>query len=373
MMIKTNPPIWILTGAREGDNAQLRVLAKATELAFVEKNISYNGLYRLPNMLKDQGLWTVRPASRGLLQPPWPKIVMSVGRRSVPVMRWIKQQSGSMTRLVHIGRPRTKLDLFDLIITTPQYRLPTRPNIMKLPLPLSRLRGVELEHEAEKWHHLTNGLEGPFTSLLVGGDTDSYEFNAQSAARLGAAVSAHVKAKGGSVMVTTSPRTSVQAEQALSDALKVPAYFYRWSEAGGANNPFLGLLALADDIVVTSDSASLLSDAVIADKPIWLFDTPIRPRKFGKVWLDDLFSEIEGDERTMRQPQILLRVLRKMGDHGLVNPPRRMARVIDALAAEQLLCWLGDDEAQQSPTSVLKTRCENMLDKAVARIHALCD
>ena len=128
-MKSADPPIWILTGSREGDNAQVRSLAQATGLDFVEKNLSYNKAYKLPNMLKGDGLWTLLPDARQLLQPPWPSVTISVGRRSVPAARWIKKQSGGKTQLVHIGRPRAPLDEFDLIVTTPQYRLPAGPNI----------------------------------------------------------------------------------------------------------------------------------------------------------------------------------------------------------------------------------------------------
>lgn len=373
MMIEPTPPIWILTAAREGDNAQLRVLAEATGLDFVEKNLLYNRFYGLPNMFKGRSLWTVLPQSRPLLQPPWPKVVLSVGRRSVPVLRWLQHQSGGATRFVQIGRPRAMLDLFDLILTTPQYRLPIRPNVLQLPVPLSRLRGVDLSREADTWRTIADGLKRPLTSLLVGGNTNAYVFDAQSAARLGAAVNGHVKARGGSLLVTTSPRTSRDAEQALSDALDVPAYFYRWSQTNGADNPYLGLLALADDIIVTSDSASLLSDATVADKPIWLFDVPMRPHKFGKQWLDAKFREVEVAEQMGRQPGVALRLLRGLGNRGLVSPPRRMARVIDDLVAGGLASRLGDEEGPRVATSELKQRCETILEQAVARIQALCD
>jgi len=373
MMIKTNPPIWILTGARAGDNAQLRVLAEATGLEFVEKNISYNKLYKLPNVLKGQALWTVASGPRHLMQPPWPKIVISSGRRSVPAMRWIQARSQGATRLVHIGRPRAQFNLFDLIITTPQYRLPNRPNIIKLPLPLSRLRGVELEPEADKWRHIVEGLNGPITSLLIGGDTNALELTAASAVRLGRCASAHVKAKGGSLLVTTSPRTSVHAEQALCDVIDVPAHIYRWSEDGGDKNPLLGLLALADDLIVTSDSASMLSDAVIAGKPVSLFDVPLRSGRFTEKWLHKWFDRLEAEESAERQSWFGLRTLRALRDLGLVNPPRRMTDLINPLVEEKLFYRLGDEAKDITSTSMLKARCEDRLAQAVARIHGLCD
>ena len=79
------------------------------------------------------------------LEPPWPDIVITAGRRNEPVARWIRQQSGARSRLVHVGRPWAPLENWDLIITTPQYFLPAAPNILHNRLPLhSPLNAAEV-------------------------------------------------------------------------------------------------------------------------------------------------------------------------------------------------------------------------------------
>jgi mitochondrial fission protein ELM1 len=40
------------------------------------------------------------------LQPPWPDIVVTIGRRPSMVGLWVKAQSAGATRLVIVGRPR---------------------------------------------------------------------------------------------------------------------------------------------------------------------------------------------------------------------------------------------------------------------------
>jgi mitochondrial fission protein ELM1 len=367
-MGNNHPPVWIITGMREGDNAQLRQLAGAIGQDFVEKKLNYNALYRLPNVIKGHGLWTVGRDARLQLKPPWPRVAIGVGRRSVPVARWLRHKSNGYTKLVHVGRPRFELDRFDLVVTTPQYRLPARPNVVQLPLPLSRLRGADLAAEAKTWSHLTDKLSAPFTSVLVGGDTDFYRLDADAATRLGTLLSSHAARHGGSLLITTSPRTSPQAEQALFDALDAPAYIYRWSDALGNSNPYLGLLALADDIVITSDSASLLSDALTAGRPISLFDTPLKQFRPVRRWLHGWFSRIEQLRRTGQPLPAGLRLLSRVADTGIVNAPRDMPHLFDALERENRLPRLGCGKTDWSGPEALNAASEKVLARIVERI-----
>jgi hypothetical protein len=51
----------------------------------------------------------------------------------------------------------------------------------------------------------------------------------------------------------------------------VPAYVYRYGIDAG-DNPYLGILATADELIVTSDSIAMLSEAVAAGKPLSIYD-----------------------------------------------------------------------------------------------------
>ena len=47
------------------------------------------------------------------------------------------------------------------------------------------------------------------------------------------------------------------------------------------DNPYLGLLACADAIVVTEDSVSMVSEAVATDVPVMVASLPGRSRRIG--------------------------------------------------------------------------------------------
>ena len=92
---------------------------------------------------------------------------------------------------------------------------------------------------------------------------------------------------GGGLAVTTSRRTEEENERVLRERLRaVPLFF--WD--GVQENPYLGLLALADAIVVTSDSVSMVSEACATGKPVHVFNMGGGHRKlrqFHKTLMDD--------------------------------------------------------------------------------------
>ena len=65
---------------------------------------------------------------------------------------------------------------------------------------------------------------------------------------------------GGSLLVTTSARTPAKAIDALEAEIRVPAFVYRWRK-DTTDNPYFGFLAIADRLIVTCDSMSMLAEA----------------------------------------------------------------------------------------------------------------
>ena len=112
--------IWVLIGERTGDNNQALALAEALGLPFEIKQLDYNALQSLSVWLPPTAI-SLTKAARAGLDAPWPDLIIAIGRRSVPVARWIKQQSKGRTKLVRIGHPRIDPKVFDLVVTTRQY------------------------------------------------------------------------------------------------------------------------------------------------------------------------------------------------------------------------------------------------------------
>lgn len=109
-------------------------------------------------------------------------------------------------------------------------------------------------------------LPRPRIALLLGGKTQSIAFGTEEATALGNRVNVLASGLSGSVLATTSPRTPSAGADAIEKALLVPHVFHRFAATGA--NPYRAFLGLADRVVVTSDSASMLSEACAAGCPV---------------------------------------------------------------------------------------------------------
>jgi hypothetical protein len=225
----------------------------------------------LPHVLGQSSLRGITPESAALLQPPWPDLVISCGVRNEPVCRWIREQSGGHTRYVHVGRPWAPLDSFDLVITTPQYRVPAHPRVLNNMLTLHSVTDERLAQARSQWEPVFAQMPRPRFAVMVGGDSGPFTLGPKAAARLGREASQLARAKGGSLLVSTSSRTRPAAVDALQAAITAPNYFYRWPGAE-PDNPYMGILAWADRLIVTGDSIAMLSEACATGKPVTMFD-----------------------------------------------------------------------------------------------------
>ena len=267
----SRPVTWVLTGYKAGDNAQVLALADALGWRYDVKRFNYRKTELLTNRLLAVTLAGIDKTSSSELSPPWPDLIITAGRRNEPVARWIRKQTGGRTRLVHVGRPWAPLDVFDLIVTTPQYFLPGRQNVLKNFLPLHGVMNGRLKEAADAWRQRLEHLARPYTAVLIGGDSGPFVFTGEKGQRLGQQVNSMALHDGGSLLVTDSARTPGPVFEAFQRELSVPAYIHRWTEAGDAN-PYLAYLALADRLVVTGESMSMLTEASFTCKPLYIFD-----------------------------------------------------------------------------------------------------
>jgi mitochondrial fission protein ELM1 len=212
--------------------------------------------------------------SDATLAPPWPRVVLAAGRKSVSAALWIRRRSAGRTRLVHVNRPWAPLSWFDLVVTTPQYAVPERPNVLTHLLPFlvpPPADGVPLPHA---WQATAAALPRPWTVVLVGGNSRPYVLDAGAAARLGAAVNERVRAAGGSAWVLGSPRTPEAAMAAIERTLDVPSQLVRW---GRGENPYAALRGQANRFIVTMDSASMLTEALLSGRAVTPFALAAQP------------------------------------------------------------------------------------------------
>jgi hypothetical protein len=361
--IASPPVVWVLMGNKAGDNTQVLALAEALGGPFEVKQLAYKKFEYVHHALFGATIAGVDADRSAHLGAPWPDLVLSAGRRNEPIARWIKQAAGPHpVRIVHVGRPWSPLHHFDLIVTTPQYRLPNRPNVVQNKTPLHRVTAERLRSESDLWRPRLADLPRPFTTVVIGGSSGPYSFDHAAAARLARQANALAAEKGGSLLVTTSARTPADTMETFEAHVTVPHHVFRWSK-DATENPYFAFLGLADDIVVTGDSMSMLTEACWTRKPVHIFDlgegrNAMRPEVRRA-------AEIADGRSWMLEPThlraFLYRLLMRFG-------PERLSRDIriihQNLVADGRAVWLGDPFPED--VALPPMRC---LDRAVSGVR----
>jgi mitochondrial fission protein ELM1 len=113
-------------------------------------------------------------------------------------------------------------------------------------------------------------------AVLIGGANASYRMPPECLQHIAASLAALAR-QGAGLMVTTSRRTGVEGEAILHRALAgLPAAL--WDGTG--ENPYLGYLALADHVLATADSISMVTEASMTGRPLHILELPGGSAKF---------------------------------------------------------------------------------------------
>lgn len=264
--------IWVLTGDKIGDNAQVLNAARATGLPHDVKHIAVKPEYETKKPPVGPSLQAIDIGRSDPLEAPWPDVVITIGRRLSSVALWIKQQSGGRTRIALFNAPKGRLQDFDLIVAPAFYRLPEDPRICRIGLPLVRVDETRLAAARTDFAAAFAAFPRPLHVLLLGGETGDRKLGP------GFAVSTlrtlqQEYAKEGSVFVSTSRRTPPAAADAIQAALRPQDMLYRWSP-GDKANPYYGLLAHGDGFTVTSDSLSMMTEIARLGRPLVIAELP---------------------------------------------------------------------------------------------------
>lgn len=268
------PSVWVLSDDRTGNVAQAVGVAEALAWPFDEKQIRYGALGKLPNALRGASLIGVSADSVQGLKAPWPDVVIAAGRRTAPVARWIKRQNQGQSYLCQVMWPGSVgAKDFDLIaVPTHDTLSGVYSNVVRISGAPHRVTEGRLAIEGAKWAPRFAALRRPLLAVVVGGSTKRRSFTTDMARDLGRQVSALARDMGATIVLTTSRRTGTAQAAALLDTLPTPGYVHHWSPQGKASdNPYFGYLALADAIVVTGDSVSMISEACASAVPVYIY------------------------------------------------------------------------------------------------------
>ncbi|GBQ81475.1 hypothetical protein AA13595_0654 [Gluconacetobacter johannae DSM 13595] len=239
--------------------------------------------------VRARGLWGRLPAAwwpaplRAIDPPVDPRtagLVFSVGGTGGAVGAALRRAD---RRVVQIQNPRMRLDRFDLVIANRHDEI-AGPNVLLSRTALHGVSPTRLAAARAEWRPRLAHLPRPLVAVLLGGSNGRFRLDVAGAAALTGQLADMMRRDGGGVAVTPSRRTGGDVCAVVRAGLS-PLGGWVWDMQG--DNPYLGLLACADAIVVTKDSVSMVSEAVASDAPVMIAELPGRSRRIG-LFLRDL-------------------------------------------------------------------------------------
>ena len=258
----SEPLVWALTGEGELQDQEARGLASAMGGRYEEKRVAYGPLAPWRGRLFGVTAGVLDPAGSAKLDAPWPDFLITSGRRSLPVARWIRRQAGGTTKLVHLGRPGGSFAFYDLIVAAPDDRLPIRGNVLQVAAPLAGAPAAPVAVGP------TADLDRPLTALFMPAGTYPWVMSEAAASEFGRAAGAELERHGGSIAVAVAPGASGKLVEALRGALPPGVPMLTDVDARAH------LLTAADRFMVATGDADALAAAAVTGRPIAVFDLP---------------------------------------------------------------------------------------------------
>jgi uncharacterized protein len=267
---------WVMTDAKPGMENQCLGLAEALGLDTVRKHVHP----RPPWKYLPPSLWLAPfhafTANSDPLDAPWPDILIATGRATVAASIAIRRASHGRTFTVQIQNPGVAFRHFDLVIP-PRHDNCAGPNVFSTRGALHRITAQRLAAAASHFAPSLANLPRPLVAVLIGGSNKIYRLTPGIVHDLADKLVAMSRATGAGLAVTLSRRSGAEAEAVLRDKLAdVPAVI--WD--GSGENPYFAYLGLADHIVVTADSVSMVSEACSTGKPVYVVELEGGSQKF---------------------------------------------------------------------------------------------
>ena len=254
----------LLTEGMHGMISQVEGLAKALDLDFMHEKIELNNFWKLfpPKLTPVQDFVFKNKINSEF------DIVISCGRKSVIPSIYLKKKFKSKIINIHIQEPKVSLDNFDFVVA-PEHDGLKGSNVLTSKGAVHYLTNGELD-ENENYLKSRISTEKKIVTLILGGPTRYYDYNNQVIDSLFSKIEHNFLKNNYQLIVVPSMRTP-------QDLIEKAKNYFDTDQIVIPNvdkKAYLSSLKISDHIVVTCDSTSMISEAAITGKPIYVAQMP---------------------------------------------------------------------------------------------------
>ena len=250
----------LLTEGLHGMISQVEGLAKALNLEYFHEKIELNNFWKLiPPSLT--------PVKKYVFKNNIDKefdIIISCGRKSVVPSIYLKKNSNKKIINIHIQNPKVSLNNFNYIIA-PEHDGISGKNVISSKGALHYLTIEEIEKSRDYLQNKSNTKKDILT-LILGGPTKYYNYSNQNIKSIFSNIKNLTEKNNLHLIVIPSNRTPMETVLLAKSELMKDTTIIETVD----KKAYLSALCLAKYIVVTCDSSSMISEAALTGKPVYV-------------------------------------------------------------------------------------------------------
>ena len=272
----------LLTEGMHGMISQVEGLAKALDIEFTHQKVELNSFWKFipPNLT---------PISNVVFKKfdsPDFDIIISCGRKSVVPSIYLKKNSSKKIVNIHIQDPKVSLSNFDFIIA-PEHDSLKGKNVITS---RGAIHYLTLDEIKNNHGYLKEKIKQnkDYLLLVLGGPNKYYDYDDQNLVNIFDKIKRILSKNNLQAIVIPSMRTPKRTINLVNEFLGKENLVITDID----KKAYLSGLSLAKYIGVTCDSTSMISEAAITGKPVYIADIPAKKndKRFKKF--RELFSKL---------------------------------------------------------------------------------
>ena len=272
----------LLTQGMHGMISQVEGLAKALDIDFTHHTVELNNFWKFfPPKLT--------PISQNVFKKINTEdfdIIISCGRKSVIPSIYLKKNSSKKIINIHIQDPKVNFDNFSYVIA-PEHDGLSGVNIFSTKGAMHYLSREEIENNSD---YLKNRLDTnkEYFSLILGGPTKHYDYSDENILNILDLFDNLISKNNLQGIVIPSMRTPQNIIELCKNKLSTNSLVIDNVD----KKAYLSALSLAKYIAVTCDSTSMISEAALTGKPIYVADIPAKKNDRRIKKFKELFTKL---------------------------------------------------------------------------------
>ena len=250
----------LLTQGMHGMVSQVEGLAKALGLSYKHQKIELKSFW---NLIPPK----ISPISENLVKNKFVcdcKVIISCGRKSVIPSIALKKRLGNQIFNIHIQNPKVSFEHFDLIVS-PEHDNLKGENIVNTKGAIHYLNKKEI-NENSKYLGIEKDKRRELVAFIIGGPNKYYKYSEKQIHELFNKVKTLFTPDKFKIIVIPSYRTPENILKIAYNTFSINHHVVKTID----KKAYLSALAISNYIVVTCDSTSMISEAAMTGKPVYI-------------------------------------------------------------------------------------------------------